>query len=289
MFITNVVVWGCIWASVIQVVILWEERTHYLLYSAWLLVLHDSTWANSLNVCRLMSLWVLSHKWKHTVSQRKQLIPDETWVTAAEWFQKHFWSPLTGDQKGFNSRLKSYLQDSLCVCVALGVFWVCLWCPHDDQLDARNRAARGKMTVNRIKGCWVVCNSATGIYRYINPHVLKLTCTHTQQGIVHLPATPQRGLNWSTLRGTSFLCYSTAAEAQQQLALSDPSHTQTQRVLCCPVCPSLWVMLLGCQFLSETALSISIAPALNTNLQRTPAVTPHLETVHQNLKLGTDC
>ena len=47
--------------------------------------------------------------------------------------------------------------------------------------------------------------------------------------------------------------------------------------------------MLGCQFLAATALNISIAPALNTNLQRAPAAAPRSETVHQNpQKLGTE-
>lgn len=67
------------------------------------------------------------------------------------------------------------------------------------------------------------------------------------------------------------------------------THTHTYTTLpCCPACPSLQLML-GCQFLAATALNISIAPALNTNLQRAPAAAPRSETVHQNpWKLGTE-
>lgn len=114
--------------------------------------------------------------------------------------------------------------------------------------------------------------------------------THTrihlrQQVRVDLAAPPQRGLNGATLQAASLVCYSTAAKAQQQLALPDLSHTHTQGLPCCPVCPGLWLMLLGCQFLAETALNVSIGPALNTSLQRAPAAAPSSETVHQNLKI----
>lgn len=69
-----------------------------LVYSAQLLVFHDSTWANLLNACWLISLWAECHKWE---SQRKRLILDETWVTAAERLQKHYfhWLEIKKDSK----------------------------------------------------------------------------------------------------------------------------------------------------------------------------------------------
>lgn len=96
-----------------------------LVYSAQLLVFHDSTWTNLLNACRLISLWAECHKW---VSKK---------AAYSRWDMSHSCRktsktlfPLTGDQKGFKSRLKSYLQKCLYVCGfvcgSACVFWVCL-------------------------------------------------------------------------------------------------------------------------------------------------------------------
>lgn len=48
---------------------------------------------------------------------------------------------------------------------------------------------------------------------------------------MNLAAFPQRRVNGATLQSASLLCYSTAVEAEQQPALSDPSHTHTHTPL----------------------------------------------------------
>lgn len=87
-----------------------------LVYSAQLLVFHDSTWTNLLNACRLISLWAECHKWE---SQRKRLILDETWVTAAERLQKHYfhWLEIKKDSKA----VWNHIYRSVCTCVVLCV------------------------------------------------------------------------------------------------------------------------------------------------------------------------
>lgn len=109
----------------------------------------------------------------------------------------------------------------------------------------------------------------------VHKHIGRFKSTNRNTHI--LGHTKDSGWQWIwqwSLQAACLVCYSTAAEAQQQLALSDPTHT----LPCCPVCPSLWLILLGYHFRAERTLNIS---------KNSCCCTPLSDSTSKTSKLGT--
>lgn len=163
-------------------------------------------------------------------------------------------------------RSKSCFKSHFC-------FWQVLLCCHRVHMLTSQTAG-----IELQEGGWLDGAKDTSTHIYTHVHVVKpQPNTHTKDNRWECT---QRRLNGTTLQAASLLCCCSSTTAGSLWSIS-LSHTHTHW---CPAVPSLWLMLLCCQFLAETALNVSIAAALNTDLQRTPAVAPCSGSVHQHLQ-----